>query len=167
MNFQPLDYADYRLISLALIGGAVVAFLLLLWGVKVAFLNKKMTAPVKRTLIAVAILGTIAVGIIAGSIGAMLGNSAIAANKFRTTQNIMQKYDVSDVQWDNKQTTASPIADKSASGNTIVITASNKKTYVFAYELNTATSEPTLTEIPGSKNSDDTDTLTAKDLLKK
>ena len=167
MNFQPLDYTNYNLLGFILITGSILAFPLILWAVKAAFFKKELSDSVVNTLIGVGIFGTIAAAIIAGAISSMLGNNAETANKFHATQNIMQKYDVADVQWDSKQTNASPISDAKAAGNEIVVTASNRKAYVFIYELNTSTSEPTLKDMPIAGGAADTNNLSADDLLKK
>lgn len=167
MNFHPLDYTNYSLFGFLIIVGTMVGFLLFLWLVKAVFFKKELSESVANTLVGVGVYGTIAAAIIAGAISSMMGHNAETANKFHAAQNIMQKYDVADVQWDSKQTNASPISDTKAAGNEIVVTASNRKSYVFIYDLNTSTSEPTLKDMPIAGGAADTNNLSADDLLKK
>lgn len=167
MNFQPLDYTNYSLFQFIIIVCSMVGFPLLLWAAKAVFFKKELTDSVENTLLGVGLFGAISAAIIAGAISSMLGHNAETANKFHATQNIMQKYDVADVQWDSKQTNTSPTSDAKAAGNEIVVTASNRKSYVFIYELNTKTSEPTLKDMPIAGGAADTNNLSADDLLKK
>ena len=167
MNFHQLDYTNYSLFGFLIVVGAMISFLLLLWAVKAVFFKKELSDSVLNTLIGLGVYGTIAAAIIAGSVMSMVSHNAETANKFHAAQNIMQKYDVADVQWDSKQTNASPISDAKAAGNEIVVTASNRKSYVFIYEVNTGTSEPTLKDMPIAGGAADTNNLSAEDLLKK
>lgn len=168
MNFHPLDYTNYNLLGFLLIIGSMIVFPLLLWAVKaVVFKKKEMSDKVYDTWLGVGFLGIVAAAIVAAAISSMLGHNAEASNKFYAAQNIMQKYDVKDVQWDSKQTRTSPIALERDAGNEIVLTANNGKSYVFIYELNTSTSEPTLKDMPIAGGSPTSNNLSADDLLKK
>ena len=173
MNFVALDYTDPTVWGF--IAGIGIPTLLLfasfavLESLRKKFRDKPITAKQEGIY-----LGTTFVVLIAISFGLVASimnhsNNVLAENQAKATQNIMQKYDVKKVDWNSSQTTASPTLRAGSSSklkNEIVVEANNGKTYLFTYNLNKDTSEPTLGNMPIPAGSNQNDALNADDLLK-
>ena len=173
MNFAALDYTDPSLWGF-IIGLGIPTLLLfgsfiLLESLRKKFRDKPITAKQEGIY-----LGTTFVVLIAvcfGLVTAIMNysNNILAENQAKATQNIMQKYDVKKVDWSSSQTTASPTLRSGSSSkpkNEIVVEANNGKTYLFTYNINKETSEPTLGNMPIPAGSNQNDALNAEDLLK-
>lgn len=171
MNFTPLDYNQYGQQNFLLAGlvGLLAWVVISIICLAVIHFTKKETEG--NTIDSVFMsVGVLALFIAIGA-GIFLNNqeaNAVKHNKQAATENIMKKYDVKDVLWDNQQTKANPNLQPSW-GNVgeLVIEAHNGTKYLFNYELDTKTSEPTLTDraIPGG--SSERPEVSAESLLKK
>lgn len=170
MNFSPLDYTNYN--ALAFIFGFGLPVILMI--AFMVFIEKQRNKKQFNDAIELKLFGAGMIGLIVlALVGVFAGENHVVNvlkdNQFKATQNIIQKYEVKDVRWDSQQTTASPVlaADKDGkTNNEIVILAKNGKSYVFLYELNKETSEPTLKDMPISGGSNIEDSTDAESLLK-
>lgn len=77
--------------------------------------------------------------------------------------NLIQKYDVKQVLWDNDETTAGPASD---GGEEIVVEVQDGTQYVFRYAVNKDTYEPTLSNLPIRGGNASDKVVNADDLLK-
>lgn len=169
MNYEALNYTNYDLVGLAFCTTIPISLLILAVFLYKRSADKKgLTGEQDRTIdvfgggVFVAIILGAIIGGIVGSVaeGAQDSNEKVAA------QNIMKKYDVKEVDWDSQQTRASATQSFKDEGNELVLTANNGKNYVFIYDLNKETSEPTLKDMPIAGGTDSGNILSAEDLLK-
>lgn len=169
MTYDALNYTNYDLVGLAFCTIIPITLLIITVFVYKRIADKKgLTGEQDRTIdvFGAGIFAAIILGIIIGGIVGAVGAGAQDSNEQLAKQNIMKKYDVKEVDWDSKQTRASATQNFKDEGNELVLTANNGKNYVFIYELNKETSEPTLKDMPIAGGTDSSDLLSAEDLLK-
>lgn len=77
---------------------------------------------------------------------AFMGDTVNNKNQEVATQNIMNKYEVKEVEWESQNTTSRP--DGSTKEGTLLVTGNDGGRYVFQYEMNANTGEPTLKDMP-------------------
>lgn len=81
------------------------------------------------------------------------------------TNNLRVKYDLKEVYWDARETTANP---KDAESNeNLVIEDLNGEKHIFKYEVNLETREPSLSDMPKAGGAADKPSVTADSLLQK
>lgn len=173
MNFVALDYTDPTIWGFVAGMGIptllLIASFVVLESLRKKFRNKPLTG--KQEGIYLGAIFAILVAISFGLVASIMNhsNNILAENQAKATQNIMQKYDVKKVDWNSSQTTSSPTLHSGSSSkpkNEIVVEANNGKTYLFTYNLNKETSEPTLGNMPIPAGVNQNDALNADDLLK-
>lgn len=117
------------------------------------------------------VLGTIAL-LVAAVVGSIFlsaqhqanGNRTDLLNKQIATENILAKYDLKEVLWDVKDTTAEPMDTKG--DNNIIVKTQNDVEYVFKYRADIQTGEPFLKDMPIPGGSAPKDAVNAASLLK-
>ena len=82
----------------------------------------------------------------------------------KAAANISKKYDVKEVLWNAKQTTAT--AANQRADETLVVELNDGAKYVFNYKIDKATSEPTLSDLPIQGGSNTDKVKSANDILK-
>lgn len=173
MTFVALDYTDPTLWGF-IAGMGIPTMLLIvsfivLESLRKKFRNKPLTGKQEGIYLGAtfAVLVAISFGLV--SLIMNHSNNVLAENQVKATQNLMQKYDIKKVDWNSSQTTANPTLRSGSSSkpkNEIVVEANNGKSYLFTYNINKETSEPTLGNMPIPAGSNQNDALNADDLLK-
>lgn len=106
---------------------------------------------------------------VTGGITMNHNHDASIHNKKIATDNIMQKYDVKDVDWDSPQTKA--ISNLGANGDErsreLVVETKDGKKYIFLYSVKKDSSEPTLDDMAVPSGGTNNESVSAKSLLKK
>jgi hypothetical protein len=114
---------------------------------------------------------TMAIGLIVVGITLLTGFNLVdqfakieKGNKIAVTENLKTKYDIKEVYWDARETTAEP--KDTESNENIVIESTNGKKYVFKYKLDLKSGEPTLSDMPVAGGTAPQEAVTAESLLK-
>ena len=129
MNYQHIDSTPYLHILMAILFLGMIVFCII-----------ALRKPNKYAV------GFIALSILAAMALTFHMDYNVRPQAQRTAEaNIMKKYDVKKVLWDNEETTAGPASD---GGEEIVVEANDGKQYVFGYAVNQETYEPTLSNMP-------------------
>lgn len=170
MNFAQLDYTQYNFIAF-LIGFGVPSLLLIIFMVSFEkYRNKhKVSARTEGKIFGIVFISLVAVALVGVLGGENHMNNVLKDNQAKAEQNIMKKYDVKDVEWDSEQTKATPTLAEDSKGkasNELVLVADDGKAYLFRYDLNKETSEPTLKDMPIAGGSTPEDAVSADSLLK-
>lgn len=81
------------------------------------------------------------------------------------TSNLMAKYNVDEVDWEAKETTANPISETGK--GEVVVEAKDGRDYIFKYKIDPKTSEPFLDDMPIRGGDAPEQAVTADSLLNK
>lgn len=169
MEFTPLQYAEYGQQNFLLAGlFGIIASVIALVLIFVIAAAMKMDAKKADSLIWISVVAGIVVGVISGFVLVDKEAKAIEHNKKAGAENIMEKYDIKAVLWSSPQTNAIPnLEPKWKTGREVVVEAKNGVKYIFLYELNKETSEPTLVDMAVPGGSNDLPAVNADSLLKR
>lgn len=141
MVFISLDFTPYRtMMGAVLFGGIILSVIVFV--IALSLQGKTKVADYLGITSLVMIVLTAVVGLTYST----LDHSANKANETKATQNIMQKYDVKDVNWKSFETNAR--ADGETPDGKILLSTNNGNEYIFKYEVDPKTSEPTLKNMP-------------------
>lgn len=171
MNFAPLDFNNYGLLAFFFCFGLPI-FLLGFSALTIHFVKVRKEKQGKDFsgdhYIVFVFAAAVVFAVGAAITFKVISFTSMGSNEKLATQNIMQKYDVKSIDWHGMQTTAAPVLDfdENHKGNELVVQANNGKNYVFIYEINHETSEPTLKDMPTPGGSNESVALSANDLLK-
>ena len=167
MTFQALDFTNY---SQSMMIGAVVVSLVV-WILSFAILNLSQSKDKTDAEANIALVVALGFGIMCGLGTAVIVNSqgwdAYGKNQVVASENIMKKYDVKEVLWQDPQTKAIPsIGKESKQNRELVIKTNDDKKYVFIYSADQKTSEPTLEDTASQSGDTSENRVSASSLLK-
>lgn len=142
MDFTPIDFTPYLMIAgFAGLGTSIFG---LVWvcatdGVKKPYpKDRKPWIVIGATLSILFLLVTI--------LSSVLAVRAGDSNKENATANILQKYNLSEVLWDARQTKVYPTDDDG--DRQILVETKDEQRYIFHYRVDRETGEPTLYDMP-------------------
>ena len=172
MNFTALDFTDYDQAMLiwaggAALGGWILSFIILDI-IQGAGKTKEESSNGTNTAFAVALAFGMVCAIGTGLIVNKQNWDSYAKNQVIGSENILKKYDVKEVLWQDPQTHVSPsIAKEWKKNRELVVRTNDDKKYIFLYSVDKKTSEPTLDDTAAPSGGSEANNVSAKSLLKK
>lgn len=172
MNFTALDFTNYDQAMLIWAGGAIFAGWILAFIIFDLIQSKGKTKEEAANGTNIAFAIALAFGMVCGVGTGLLVNKqnwdSYAKNQEIGSENILKKYDVKEVLWQDSQTKVTPSIEKEwKKSRDLVVRTNDDKKYVFIYSVDKKTSEPTLGDVAAPSGSNDTTNVSAKSLLKK
>lgn len=172
MNFTALDFTNYDQAMLIWAGGAVFVGWILSFIIFDLIQSKGKTkeeaSQGTNTAFAIALAFGMVCGVGTGIAVNKQNWDSYAKNQVIGSENIMKKYDVKEVLWQDSQTKVTPSIEKEWKKNReLVVRTNDDKKYIFLYSVDKKTSEPTLEDMAVPSGSNESNNVSAKSLLKK
>ena len=172
MNFTALDFTNYNQASLIWAGGVAVGGWIISFIIFDLIQSKGKTKEEASNGTNVAFIVALVFGMFLGLGTGIAVNSqswnSYAKNQEIGSENILKKYDVKEVLWQDSQTKVTPNIEKERKKNReLVVRTNDDKKYIFLYSVDKKTSEPTLEDMAVPSGSNEASNVSAKSLLKK